>query len=192
MNLYKCLTKQQYSISRYKVSPIRSEDRFQIMHWRNAQMDVLRQSRILTKEDQENYFKKNVSPLFEKEHPEQLLFSFFFDDTLIGYGGLVHINWSDRRGEISFLLNDKRAQDEDLYERDFTSFLTMMKDIAFGEIDFNRIYTETFDIRPLHISILEKNQFILEGRMKQHVNINNIYHDSLIHGFLKQYRHVQK
>lgn len=192
MNVYKCLTKQQYSIGRYKILPIRSDDKFQIMHWRNAQMDVLRQSKILTKEDQEYYFAKVVTPLFEKEQPEQLLFSLFFDDILIGYGGLVHINWHDRRGEVSFLLNDKRVEDEELYEKDFTSFLTLIKEMAFEDIDFNRIYTETFDIRPLHISILGKNQFILEGRMKQHVNINNTFYDSLIHGFLKQNSHVQK
>ena len=64
-------------------------------------------------------------------------------------------------------------------------FLVIIQQIAFESLKFNRIYTETFDMRPNHISILEKNGFKLEGRLRSHNNINGIFYDSLIHGVLK-------
>ena len=41
------------SDGQYKIVPIRYEDRFDIMKWRNEQMYHLRQSKPLTEEDQE-------------------------------------------------------------------------------------------------------------------------------------------
>jgi len=37
----------------------------------------------------------------------------------------------------------------------------------------------------LHVSILEKNGFVQEGRMRQHVIIKGTFHDALIHGIIK-------
>jgi RimJ/RimL family protein N-acetyltransferase len=62
-----------------------------------------------------------------------------------------------------------------------------MKKVAYSELNFSRLYTETFDIRSVHIKVLEKNNFLLEGRMKNHIYINNKFVDSLIHGNLKKY-----
>ena len=71
-------------------------------------------------------------------------------------------------------------------------FIRLIKKVLFEDLNFNRIFTETYDIRPHHISILEKNGFQLEGRMREHIQINNKFVDSLIHGFLKEYYHAQK
>jgi RimJ/RimL family protein N-acetyltransferase len=187
---YECLKKQTYTYDDYIVLPLRWEDKLDIMNWRNAQMDVLRQSKVLTIDDQLRYFEKVIAPLFTQKNPEQLLFSMLFKDECIGYGGLVHINWQDKRGEVSFLLDNNRVSDETLYEKEFSIFLNIMKELAFKELQFNRLFTETYDIRPFHISVLEKNGFILEGRMKQHIYISDGYKDSLIHGYLKEYGNV--
>lgn len=187
---YACLKKQTYTFSDYVILPLRSIDKQDIMHWRNAQMDVLRQNTPLTIEDQTRYFEKVVSPLFTQKSPQQLLFSFLYKGTCIGYGGLVHINWEDKRGEISFLLDHNRLGDDQRYSSEFSIFLDCMKELAFDELQFNRLFTETYDIRPLHIGVLESNGFLLEGRMKQHIFMNENYCDSLIHGFLKEYIHV--
>jgi RimJ/RimL family protein N-acetyltransferase len=58
-------------------------------------------------------------------------------------------------------------------------------DIAFEEIKFNKLTTETFDIRPITLDILNKNKFKLEGRLKKHVKIENHFYDSLLHGILR-------
>ncbi|NLU94400.1 GNAT family N-acetyltransferase [Chitinophaga sp. Ak27] len=187
---YACLTKQVYNFDDYTILPLRLIDKQDIMNWRNAQMDVLRQNRVLTIEDQSKYFTNVIAPLFTQEFPQQILFSFLYKNVCIGYGGLVHITWADKRGEISFLLDNNRLSDNEQYRKEFSIFLDFMKKVAFDDLKFNRLFTETYDIRPFHIGVLENNGFLLEGRMKQHIFMNGNFCDSLIHGFLKEYRNV--
>ena len=77
MKRYKVLQKQIYSENTYSLVPIRFEDRMVIMKWRNEQIYHLRQSKLLTEEDQKNYFKNVVSKLFDQEQPDQILFSLY-------------------------------------------------------------------------------------------------------------------
>lgn len=70
---YKALKTQIFTFGEYSILPIRSEDRYLIMQWRNEQIYHLRQNKPLTKEDQDSYFEDVVSKLFEQEKPDQLL-----------------------------------------------------------------------------------------------------------------------
>ncbi|WP_286885368.1 GNAT family N-acetyltransferase [Aneurinibacillus sp. UBA3580] len=186
--MYKHLSQDRYQEKNgYSVCSIREQDMLLIKEWRNAQMDVLRQNRLLTDKDQMRYYRSVVQPSFTQDEPKIMLFSFFNSEEFIGYGGLTNIDWISGRAEISFLLNPVRTIYEDAYEADFLAFLSLMRVVAFKELGFNRLFTETFDIRPYHISILEKFGFRLEGRMKQHVYIHGQFVDSLLHGYLKEY-----
>lgn len=175
-----------YILNQYRLIPLRKEDIIDIMNWRNDQMNILRQKKLLTPNDQINYYKNVVVPSFNELKPSLILLSFLFSNKCIGYGGLTNIDWNSKRAEVSFLLDTKRIKNKQQYDRDFSSFLTILKKIAFEDLKFNRLFTETFDIRPYHISILEKNGFVLEGRMREHVLINNKFVDSLLHGYLKK------
>ena len=104
-NCYKVLEISQYELDNIKIVPIRYEDRLLIMRWRNEQMYHLRQQKVLTETDQNQYFDTIVSNLFGANQPNQLLFSYLQDDVCIGYGGLVHINWKDKNAEISFIID---------------------------------------------------------------------------------------
>ena len=145
-------------------------------------MLVLRQNTELTDEAQEVYFQTIIKSAFSLAHPPQLLFSFLKQDECIGYGGLVHIDWASLRAEVSFLLETERSKNYALYREEFAIFLHLIKELTFKELRFHRLFTETFDIRPLHILVLEANGFLFEGRMKEHVYIENQFVDSLIHG----------
>ena len=74
-NHYKILKTSQYESGNIKIVPIRYEDRLLIMHWRNEQMYHLRQQKVLTETDQNQYFDTIVSKLFDANQPNQLLFS---------------------------------------------------------------------------------------------------------------------
>jgi len=52
MSFYKVLDKQTFTSGSYSLVPIRIEDRFDIMKWRNEQLYHLRQNKPLEKEDQ--------------------------------------------------------------------------------------------------------------------------------------------
>jgi len=183
---YKIFKKEQYSSGDYSIVSYREKDLMDIMKWRNEQINILRQKRPLTEKAQKNYFKDAILSTFNQAEPPTMLFSFLKKRRCIGYGGFVYIDWEAGRAEVSFLLDTGRAKDAKKYSRDFEVFLTIMKQIAFIELKLNRLFTETYDTRPLHIAVLEQNGFAFEGRMREHVKINGKYADSLIHAILKE------
>jgi len=185
--IYKCLKSNEYHHGDYTLVPLREQDILYIKDWRNEQIEVLRQKKLLSDKDQIRYYKNHVFPLFNEPRPFQILLSYLKEDRCIGYGGLTNIDWEYKRTELSYLAETVRARDEKIYSEDFTSYLVMIKKVVFEDLSFNRIFTETFDIRPLHVLLLEKSGFRYEGRLKKHVYINDKYTDSLIHGYLKEY-----
>lgn len=186
METYRCLSKQGYQIDDYELIPIREEDIQFIRNWRNDQMDVLRQKHPITEKEQVNYYYNVIRKSFNQKNPEQILFSFLFKKKCIGYGGLVHIDWDPKRAEVSFLTETGRAKDQDLLQKDLRIFLKILFKVAFDGLKFNRLTTETFDIRPLIVKILEDSGFKQEGRLKDQVIIGGSYVNSLIHGFLRK------
>ncbi len=180
---YKSLSQQEFSNGAYKIVPIRDEDKYAIMQWRNEQIDILRQKELLTKEKQEWYFKNVVDKLFEEEKPTQLLFSFLENDILVGYGGLVHIDWESGNAEISFITETNRNLNQEQFCNDWEEYLNILKKIADINLNFNKIYTYAYDIRPSLFQTLLNNYFVEEARLKDHIVINNIKHDILIHSY---------
>ncbi|WP_310391672.1 GNAT family protein [Hymenobacter sp.] len=169
----------------YQLVPIRYDDREPIRAWRNAQLEVLRQAEPLTAAQQDAYFQRVVLPLFAQEHPDQLLFSLLHHGELVAYGGLVHISWPDRRAEVSFLADPARAAEAATYRADFLTYLRLLGRVAFEDLRLRRLVTETYDIRPAHVAIMEEAGFRFEGRLRQHVRLTSgIFADSLLHGQL--------
>ena len=189
---YLCLPFDSYSFEQYSLVTIREEDLLIIKDWRNKQIDVLRQKAPLTDEDQMVYYHQVIKPSFTQESPSLILFSYLLKNQCIGYGGLTNIDWEVPRAEISFLMNPERINDTSLYQKEFTVFLKLLKKAAFEDLGMNRLFTETYDIRPTHIATLELNGFKREGRMKNHVMAQGRLVDSLIHGCLKGCYHVEE
>jgi RimJ/RimL family protein N-acetyltransferase len=182
---YQPLPQPEFRWEDYRLVPIRYEDREPIRAWRNAQLEVLRQAEPLTAEQQDAYFQRVVMPQFDQEQPGQLLFSLLHHDELVAYGGLVHISWRDSRAEVSFLAEPARAAEPETYRNDFRAHLRLLGQAAFVGLKFNRLFTETYDIRPAHVAILEEAGFRLEGRLRQHVRLApDTFADSLMHGQL--------
>jgi RimJ/RimL family protein N-acetyltransferase len=181
---YQCLGSESIAEGDYQLVPIRHQDMPLIKTWRNAQMHYLRQAKPLTDAMQETYYRDQLLPAFALKEPPQLLFSLLEKGQCIAYGGLVHIDWTALRAEVSFLMETARAQNPDVYSAVFALFLQLIKQITFERLHFHRLYTETFDIRPLHLSVLEQSGFVFEGRMKEHVKIAGKFVDALLHGCL--------
>ena len=185
MKNYKALIKQVYSEGIYSIVPIRFEDRIEIMKWRNEQIYHLRQSQPLTIQDQDNYFNTIVNQLFEAEKPNQLLFSYLENDTCIGYGGLVHINWIDKNAEISFVMNTEL--EKDLFKFNWCTFLQLLENVVFNELNFHKIYTYAFDLRQHLYPVLEASGFHEEARLKEHCYFDGKYLDVVINSKINKY-----
>lgn len=179
MRYYKNLKNQVFSYENFKIVPIRDIDKENIMVWRNEQIYHLRQKSVLTINAQKKYFDTIISKLFEKEKPDQILFSFLKNDECIGYGGLVHINWLDMNAEISFLMNTKLEKIN--FEKYWIIFLNLIEDVAFNQLLLHKIYTYAFDLRPHLYKPLEKVGYEKEAVLKQHFIFNKVYKDIVIH-----------
>lgn len=173
------MSQQIFSNESYSIAPIRDEDKYAILEIRNEQLYHLRQSEPLTKEKQEHYFETVVSNLFEQEKPNQLLFSFFENKVFIGYGGLVHINWLDKNAEISFVMKTELEQEH--FAKYWSNYLKLIEKVAFGEINFHKIFTYAFDLRPHLYKVLLDCGFNEEARLKEHCYFDNRFLDVVYH-----------
>lgn len=179
MPSYICLKQQEYHLANYSIEPLRYEDRFLIMKWRNEQIYHLRQERPLTEVDQQLYFDNVVSKLYDNPKPDQILFSYLDKGVCIGYGGLVHINWIDRNGEISFIMNTQLEAEQ--FAEHWSNYLSMLKIVAFDDLGLHKIYTYAFDLRPHLYTMLEENGFTQEATLKEHCLFNGVYKDVVLH-----------
>jgi hypothetical protein len=170
----------------YSIIPVQPETINSIRVWRNKQMDYLRQKKPVSFEEQEKYYSENIWPDMRSPRPKSILVNYFLNKKHIGYGGLVHISWENKRAEVSFLIEPTRSQILDLYCTDMVVFLEMIKTLAFRFAKLSRIFTETYSLRPHQIENLELAGFTKEGILKEHLRVKGKPYDSVFHGFLKK------
>ena len=179
--IYKNINSNSFNNGIYSLVPIRDEDKYDIMNWRNNQLDILRQETGLSIEQQEHYFKTVVDKLFDIEEPKQLLFSFLENNKLIGYGGLVHIDWKIKTAEISFLTETSRNINADMFISDWVNYLSILKKVANDYLNFKSIYTYAFDSRPNLYIALQEAGFTEINRYRNHIQIEDKKVDAVIH-----------
>lgn len=148
--------------------------------WRNAQKDTLRQSKILTDKDQENWFKKI------KKDKNQRLFCIYDDGKFIGYCGLVYIDLRHKKAEMSFLEDTQRAENKKTYRTDFLAVIDMLCGYGFKQLGLNKIFAETIVFRKGHIKILEEFGFKKEALLKEQYFKKGKFYDSLIHSMFSK------
>lgn len=163
---------------------LRRDELIKIMEWRNSQMNILRQFKPLTEINQNSWFE-NIST-----DPSQIIFSIYEkvndESILIGYCGLTNICYKNRTGEISFLLDPEKGKLNSEYINYFKTVLTLLTTFAFNSLNLNKIFTETFSFRKVHISVIEEFGFYHEGTLREHIFENGKYCDSFIHSLLKK------
>lgn len=152
--------------------------------WRNAQIDVLRQSHPISHKEQVTYYEDTIWPDKSSTDPTNILLVLFKDNVTIGCGGLVHITWHYGRAEVSFLL-DPVVPRTDVEKADlFSKWLEMMKRLAFRDHGLTRLATETFAMRKAYFGVLERSGFQREGQLRHHVRVGTQPMDGIIHGYL--------
>ncbi len=177
-----CLEQSVFSDKEFFITPIRYQDKEPIRQWRNDQIDVLRQGHLLSEDEQTTYFSTTVQSLFNEEQPDQILTSFFKNEELIGYGGLVHIDWKSKHAEISFLLKTKFNSEESYLEK-FEIYLGLIEKMAL-EAGLHKIHTYGYNLADYRFEPIKKQGFELEARLVKHKMVDNKLVDVLIYGKL--------
>ncbi len=181
---YRCMPRAEIADGRYAVRAVEPEHIEAIRQWRNAQIDVLRQATPISPQQQIDYYAREIWPTKLVAEPRNILLIYMEDGQPIGYGGLVHIAWEHRRAEVSFLLDPAVPRSDAELAALFAQFLSLMKVLAFRDLGFIRLHTETYAIRHVHIATLEACGFRREGLLRQHVIIGGRPTDALLHGCL--------
>ena len=179
MERYLCLTKQEYKKGDFRIIPLRDEDKYCIMNWRNTQIYHLRQEKLLTITDQDAYFSNVVSKTYNQPKPSQILFSYLNREECIGYGGLVHINWKDKNAEISFIINT--VLEAEYFQFHWNLYLSLIEVVAFKELKMHKIFVYAYDLRSHLYSVLEISGYTQEARLLDHVIIDDKFKDVVIY-----------
>jgi hypothetical protein len=116
-------------------------------------------------------------------HPPQVLLAMTSGGALIGYGGVVHISWSDMRGEVSFLTDPSRLSDEQ-FMADWNACLDLLIPLCRERLGLHKLTTETYEIRTNLIPLLEEHGFAREGTLLEHHLLDGRWVTSLAHGLI--------
>ncbi len=177
---YKILTNKRYLFSGYTVKPISFYALMRIRRWRNDQMNILRQKEKLSILKQLTYYKEVIKFRCNKS-PKNVLFGYYLENKLIGYGGFVHIDWNNLSCELSFLLDTKYYETKE-YELHFLNINSLVLSLAFLELGFNAISTETYNVRPVHLKCINEIGFTQQSSS----NENIIFHEFLRSEYVKK------
>ena len=178
---YAVLPRDRWEAPPIALRPVARGDREAIRVWRNDQIAVLRQKAPISAAEQTAYFDRVVLPDFTAERPRNLLFAIEEAGRMIGYGGLVHIAWEDRRAEVSFLLDTALADtpaETDIY---LPAFHAAIKQIAFEDLKFVKLTLETYDFRRAFLRAYPSLGYRAAGRWTAHVHHDGRFWDAHLH-----------
>jgi len=116
------------------------EDMEPIRKWRNACLDTLRTPFPLTKEQQEDWYRREIC-----DRNSRSRFWAIEDGhgKLVGYGGIENIQWENSIGEISLLIDPE--QHGKGYGRAAANDILMT---AFQELNLHQVYAECYMNNP--------------------------------------------
>ena len=177
---YALLGPKPFQNEDYSIASVRFSDGEPIRKWRNEQISALRQARLLSQTEQTEYFTRIIEDDFNQMKPSQILMRFCLNDYLIGYGGIVHLDWANLRGEVSFLLDTARTKDSALYSRELVIFFGLIKELGFKKLGLHKLTTEAYAHRANHIDSIEDAGFKRDGILRDHVKINGRWVDAVV------------
>ena len=67
------------------------------------------------------------------------------------------------------------------FSKYWSNYISLIEKIAFSELNFHKIFTYAFDLRPHLYAILEKNGFTEEARLEEHCLFDDNYIDVVYH-----------
>jgi RimJ/RimL family protein N-acetyltransferase len=111
------------------------DDMESVRVWRNACYQTLRTPFKLTKEQQEEWYKNEVC----NRNSRSRFYKIIFDGRFVGYGGIENIQWENRIGEISLLINP--AEQKNGYG--FHAAIEIIEN-AFNNLNLHTVFAECY------------------------------------------------
>jgi len=182
---YRAIGPDSFRRGDYLIESVLKSDSEEIRTWRNEQLSALRQGNLLTQGEQSAYFDELIRQDFPKSQPEKILVRFLLEGYLIGYGGIVHIDWHNLQGEVSFLLETSRTSNHAKYTDELFTFFQLIKKVAFETLMLNKLTCEAYAHREYHVEAIESAGFTREGILRQQTKINGVWTDAVVSSCLR-------
>ena len=179
--MYIVLKKNNYKKNKLEFKPFSEKFLEKIRLIRNKQKKILRQNKSISAIQQINYFNENIKKEFKSKCPKNILLLIFIKKKLIGYCGLTNLDWFNKRAELSFILNTELNKKK-IFLNIFQSSLNLLEEILFKELKFKKFISETYEYRKNVIHFLLKNNFTIEGNLKNHIYKNGKFYNSILLG----------
>ena len=71
--------------------------------------------------------------------------------------------------------------EQSFFNKYWTIYLNLIEQLAFKELEFNKIFVYAFDLRPKLYEVLKDSNYIREARLKKHHWFKDGYVDVLIY-----------
>ncbi|MDP4085273.1 MAG: GNAT family N-acetyltransferase [Bacillota bacterium] len=96
---------------------------------------------------------------------------------IIGTAMIFNFDRESNQAEIGYVFH------KDHWGKGYgTESVALMSDFAFKSLNLHKLHASVVDSNIGSARILEKNKYELEGRLKDHYSIENIYYDALLFG----------
>ncbi len=113
--------------------------------------------------------------------PASICFRLEKDDNAIGQACVKNIKWINHKAEVSlFVRSDMQGQGIG------SNALKALLEFGFKRLNLYRIEAEVIDGNTPSVRLLEKNNFSLEGRLREAKFVNGLYFDLLRYGLLRR------
>lgn len=133
-----------------KLEPLTQEQCETVRKWRNAEMEVWRTPFMLTREMQIDFYK-NIVCNRDSNHRYWAIVRTIEDDIkgivpetgFIGMGGTTYIQWENRIGEITLIIDpERRGSGEGVKAVD------LLLDQAFNHLNLQTVFGECYECNP--------------------------------------------
>lgn len=180
MEKYRILETNSWNLGGFILKSIRVEEMEIIRTWRNSQIQLLRQGKALSEEDQLSYFRDVISRDLRSDKPSNILVTIWLGENVVGYGGLVHIDWDLLVAEVSFLMGPEFSEGA-IHDKSFIVLLEFLTNICVSFLGIRCLTSEVYDIpeRSRVLSILKDSGFALSNKLENGIPVASPIRHSL-------------
>lgn len=160
------------------LKPLSLADCEQVRLWRNEDISFLRTSRMLTQEEQEDFYADLVCA----QHSKCRYLGIHEGLDFVGMGGLVNISWENSHAEISIIIDPLKRR-----QKIGAKAVSMILAHGFGRLNLHNIYGECYACSP-YMAFWEemiREYQAYDTTLPQRKYWNGKYYDSLYFNFVR-------
>lgn len=132
-------------------------------------------------DDIDDLYNMSETRLYPKGLPLEMAFQIKRENEIVGEIKLNRIRWFNRKAEISLAIK-KQFQKKGYGSEALSSLLNY----AFNKMNFHRLEAEVIEYNEASIKLVNKFNFVEEGRLREAKYSNGKYCDIIRYGLLKK------